>query len=168
VCQFISKCENLIQSVNVINFWIRIIVRCLHADFSDRRCWIYRISYFGGDYPTADGTCIRDYLHVTDLAEGHVAAVDWLAIHPDFRGVEAFNLGTGHGVSVLEIIQSFETATQQKIDYQIVDRREGDLPAFWANVKKSHQVLGWQAKRSLSEMMEDAWRWQSQNPNGYS
>lgn len=126
------------------------------------------LSVFGGDYPTTDGTCVRDYLHVTDLAEGHVAAVDWLASHLDFRGVEAFNLGTGHGVSVLEIIQSFESATQQKIEYQIVERREGDLPAFWANAEKSHQVLGWKAKRSLSEMMEDAWRWQSQNPNGYS
>jgi len=126
------------------------------------------LSVFGGDYPTADGTCVRDYLHVTDLAEGHVAAVDWLASHPDFRGVEAFNLGTGHGVSVLEIVQSFELATQQKIEYQIVERREGDLPAFWANVDKSKQVLGWTAKRSLFEMLEDAWRWQSQNPDGYS
>jgi UDP-glucose 4-epimerase len=125
------------------------------------------LSVFGGDYPTPDGTCVRDYLHVTDLAEGHVAAVDWLARHPDFRGVETFNLGTGNGVSVLEIIQSFESATQQKIEYQIVDRRAGDLPAFWANAEKAHQVLGWKAKRSLSEMMEDAWRWQSQNPNGY-
>ena len=126
------------------------------------------LSVFGGDYPTADGTCVRDYLHVMDLAEGHVAAIQWLAERSDFRGVEAFNLGTGNGVSVLEIITSFEAATQQKIDYQLVERRLGDLPAFWANTDKAHNVLNWQAKRTLSEMMKDAWRWQSKNPNGFS
>ena len=125
------------------------------------------LNVFGCDYPTADGTCVRDYLHVMDLAEGHVAAIDWLAAQSHFRGVEAFNLGTGNGVSVLEIIVSFEAATQQKINYQVVERREGDLPAFWANAEKAVKVLNWQAKRTLSEMMEDAWRWQSKNPNGY-
>ena len=125
------------------------------------------LNVFGGDYPTTDGTCVRDYLHVMDLAEGHVAAIDWLAAQSHFRGVEAFNLGTGNGVSVLEIIASFEAATQQKIDYQVIERREGDLPAFWANAEKADKVLNWQAKRTLSEMMEDAWRWQSKNPNGY-
>ena len=126
------------------------------------------LSVFGGDYPTADGTCVRDYLHVIDLAEGHVAAIDWLAVQSNFNGVEAFNLGTGTGVSVLEIIASFEVATCQKINFEIVDRRAGDLPAFWANAEKADKVLNWQAKRTLSEMMEDAWRWQSKNPNGYS
>jgi UDP-glucose 4-epimerase len=125
------------------------------------------LNVFGGDYPTIDGTCVRDYLHVMDLAEGHVAAIDWLAAQSHFCGVEAFNLGTGNGVSVLEIIASFEAATQQKIDYQVIERREGDLPAFWANAEKADKVLNWQAKRTLSEMMEDAWRWQSKNPNGY-
>jgi UDP-glucose 4-epimerase len=126
------------------------------------------LSVFGGDYPTADGTCVRDYLHVMDLAEGHVAAIQWLAVQSNFRGVEAFNLGTGNGVSVLEIIASFEAATQQKINYKVVDRRSGDLPAFWANADKAHKVLNWQAKRTLSEMMKDAWRWQSKNPSGFS
>ena len=126
------------------------------------------LSVFGGDYPTTDGTCVRDYLHVMDLAEGHVAAIHWLAERSDFRGVEAFNLGTGNGVSVLEIITSFEAATQEKIDYQLVERRLGDLPEFWANADKAHNVLNWQAKRTLSEMMKDAWRWQSKNPNGFS
>ena len=125
------------------------------------------LNVFGGDYPTTDGTCVRDYLHVMDLAEGHVAAIDWLATQSHFCGVEAFNLGTGNGVSVLEIIVSFEAATQQKIDYQVVERREGDLTAFWANAEKADKVLNWQAKRTLSEIMEDAWRWQSKNPNGY-
>ena len=126
------------------------------------------LSVFGGDYPTADGTCIRDYLHVMDLAEGHVVAIDWLAEQSNFNGVEAFNLGAGTGVSVLEIIASFEAATHQKINFEIVERRAGDLPAFWANADKADKVLNWQAKRSLPEMMEDAWRWQSKNPNGFS
>lgn len=126
------------------------------------------LNVFGGDYPTTDGTCVRDYLHVMDLAEGHVAAIQWLATQSNFRGVEAFNLGTGNGVSVLEIIASFEAATQQKINYQVVDRRSGDLPAFWASADKAHTVLNWQAKRTLSEMMKDAWRWQSKNPSGFS
>ena len=126
------------------------------------------LSVFGGDYPTADGTCIRDYLHVMDLAEGHVVAIDWLAEQSNFNGVEAFNLGAGTGVSVLEIIASFEAATYQKINFEIVERRAGDLPAFWANADKADKVLNWQAKRTLVEMMEDAWRWQSKNPNGYS
>jgi len=126
------------------------------------------LSVFGGDYPTADGTCIRDYLHVMDLAEGHVAAIDWLAEQSNFNGVEAFNLGAGTGVSVLEIIASFEAATHQKINFEIVERRAGDLPAFWANADKADKVLNWQAKRTLVETMEDAWRWQSKNPNGYS
>ena len=126
------------------------------------------LNVFGGDYPTTDGTCVRDYLHVMDLAEGHVAAIQWLAAQSNFRGVEAFNLGTGNGVSVLEIIASFEAATQQKINYQVVERREGDLPAFWADAQKADKILNWQAKRALSQMMEDAWRWQSKNPSGYS
>ena len=127
-----------------------------------------KLSVFGGEYPTSDGTCVRDYLHVMDLAEGHVAAIDWLATQSSFRGVEAFNLGTGNGISVLEIIASFEAATTLKIAYQIIEPRAGDLPAFWANTEKASNVLNWQAKRSLAEMMEDAWRWQSKNPNGYS
>ena len=127
-----------------------------------------KLSVFGGEYPTPDGTCVRDYLHVMDLAEGHVAAIDWLATQPSFRGVEAFNLGTGNGISVLEIIASFEAATALKIAYQIIEPRAGDLPEFWANAEKASNVLNWQAKRSLTEMMEDAWRWQSKNPNGFS
>ena len=127
-----------------------------------------KLSVFGGEYPTSDGTCVRDYLHVMDLAEGHVAAIDWLATQSSFHGVEAFNLGTGNGISVLEIIASFEAATTLNIPYQIIEPRVGDLPAFWANAEKASNVLNWRAKRSLTEMMEDAWRWQSKNPSGYS
>lgn len=126
-----------------------------------------KLSVFGGDYPTEDGTCVRDYLHIMDLAEGHRAALDWLDEQANFSGVEAFNLGTGHGVSVLEIINSFQGATGQQVSYEIVERRAGDLAAFWANADKANQWLGWQAKHSLTQMMEDAWRWQVQNPQGY-
>jgi len=103
-----------------------------------------------------------------DLAEGHLAALNWLNDRPDYYGVEVFNLGTGKGVSVLEIIKSFEQATKQEINYEIVSRRSGDLPAFWANTDKAEKVLNWKAKYSLDEMMIDAWNWQSKNPNGYN
>lgn len=127
-----------------------------------------QLNIFGGDYPTADGTCVRDYLHVMDLAEGHLAALEWLQADPAFRGVEAFNVGTGKGVSVLDIVKSFELATGEKIPYEIVQRRAGDLPAFWADSSKAVAVLGWHAGRDLLTMMADAWRWQSQNPEGYT
>jgi len=126
------------------------------------------LNVFGGDYPTQDGTCLRDYLHVMDLAEGHLAALNWLADHPQQRGVEAFNLGTGQGVSVLDIIAAFEQASGVPVPYEISPRRAGDLAAFWANADKASTVLGWQAKRNLTQMMQDTWRWQSQNPSGYS
>jgi UDP-glucose 4-epimerase len=126
-----------------------------------------KLKIFGGDYPTSDGTCVRDYLHVMDLAEGHVAALTWLEKNPNFSGSESFNLGTGEGTSVLEIINSFEKATSLKIPYLIVDRRPGDLPSFWADPSKAHKVLDWKAKKSLHQMMIDSWCWQSKNPDGF-
>ena len=105
-----------------------------------------------------DGTGVRDYLHVCDLADGHVAALDYLR---NCDGVEAFNLGTGNGVSVFELVSAFEEASGQKIPYQIVDRRAGDLPAFWANPDLAASTLGWSAKRSVAEMCKDAWNWVS-------
>ncbi|WP_237063454.1 UDP-glucose 4-epimerase GalE [Microbulbifer zhoushanensis] len=122
------------------------------------------LSVFGDDYPTADGTCERDYLHVVDLARGHVKALDWVKNN---TGAEAFNLGTGKATSVLEIIQAFEEASGVKIPYSIAPRRPGDLPAFWADATKAEKLLGWNAELGLEEMMADTWRWQSQNPNGY-
>lgn len=127
-----------------------------------------KLSIFGADYPTKDGSCERDYLHVMDLAEGHVAALKWLNQSPSFRGVEAFNLGTGQGISVFEIVSAFESATSQPIPYEVVARRAGDLPAFWADAAKAQKVLNWQASRTIAQMMEDTWRWQSSNPNGYA
>ena len=126
-----------------------------------------RLSIFGNDYATADGSCERDYLHVMDLAEGHMAALDWLHAQADFRGVEAFNLGTGSPVSVFGIVKAFEGETGITVPYDIAPRRAGDLPAFWANADKAADVLGWRARRSLEDMMQDTWRWQSQNPNGF-
>jgi len=123
-----------------------------------------RLSVFGGDYPTPDGTCRRDYLHVTDLAEGHVKALESL----DKPGCCAYNLGTGSPVSVLEMISAFEYETGVKIPYEITPRREGDLAEFWADPSKANRLLGWSAKRSLNQMMADTWRWQRQNPDGYN
>ena len=126
-----------------------------------------KLSVFGDDYPTPDGTCLRDYLHVMDLAEGHVAALNWLLTNETFSGIEAFNLGRGLGVSVLEIIAAFESASDIKIQYEFASRRAGDLPGFWANATKANEWLNWQAKRDLHTMMQDTWRWQSNFPNGY-
>lgn len=123
-----------------------------------------KLTVFGGDYDTIDGTCRRDYIHVMDLADGHVKAVEYTLDH---KGVEIFNLGTGTPYSVLEIIKAFEDATGKKINYEIGDRRAGDLPEFWANSNKAKEVLGWSTKRSLADMCKDTWNWQSHNPNGY-
>jgi UDP-glucose 4-epimerase len=125
-----------------------------------------KLSIFGGDYPTKDGTCERDYLHVVDLAVGHVKALDWL-LKQDLGIFESFNLGTGTPLSVLEIVNKFVEITNVNINYEIVGRRAGDLPAFWANAEKAKQLLNWTAEKSLNDMMRDTWRWQSQNPNGY-
>ncbi|MDG1752805.1 MAG: UDP-glucose 4-epimerase GalE [Thalassotalea sp.] len=126
-----------------------------------------KLSIFGDDYPTQDGSCERDYLHVMDLAQGHVAALDWLNRHNDFTGVEAFNLGTGNGVSVFAIVKAFEKAIDKTIPFEVSPRRAGDLPAFWANATKANEQLNWHAERNLTQMMSDTWRWQSSNPNGY-
>ncbi|MDP3518304.1 MAG: UDP-glucose 4-epimerase GalE [Pseudohongiella sp.] len=121
-----------------------------------------QLSIFGGDYPTPDGTCRRDYIHVMDLAEGHLAALNILK-----PGIDAINLGTGRPLSVLEMVRAFEDVTGVKVPSQIVSRREGDLPEFWADAEKASRVMSWKAKRSLNDMMEDTWRWQLNNPDGY-
>lgn len=119
---------------------------------------------FGGDYPTPDGTCRRDYIHVVDLAEGHVKALEWMEGR---RGVEVFNLGTGSPISVLELVHAFEQASGQAVPYVMDDRRDGDLPEFWANADKARSVLGWSASHGVDDMCRDTWNWQSKNPNGY-
>ncbi len=122
------------------------------------------LQIFGDDYPTRDGTGIRDYIHVLDLAEGHVAAVEHLQSNP---GYDVINLGTGNGISVLELVDAFERVAGVPIPTEVVGRRPGDGPASWADASKAADVLEWTAHRSLDEMVADVWRWQSQNPNGY-
>ncbi len=122
------------------------------------------LAVFGNDYPTHDGTGVRDYIHVCDLAEGHVKAVEKLAEKP---GVVTYNLGTGQGYSVLDIVAAFEKASGRKIPYRIAPRREGDVAACYADPAKAKAELGWTAQRGLEEMCADSWRWQSQNPNGF-
>ena len=123
------------------------------------------LGVFGNDYDTPDGTGVRDYIHVVDLADGHVKAVK--NILEGKKGVQIFNLGTGKGYSVLDIINGFEKATGVKINYKIVDRRPGDIATCYSDPTKAKEVLGWEAKRDIEEMCEDSWRWQSQNPNGF-
>ncbi|MBP1131467.1 UDP-glucose 4-epimerase [Serratia sp. PL17] len=123
------------------------------------------LSVFGGDYPTKDGTGVRDYIHVMDVAQGHLAAMDHL---PQIAGFKAYNLGSGVGYSVLEMVKAFEKASGVTISYQILPRRAGDLPAFWADAGLAKQELGWQVQRGLDVMMRDTWNWQSKNPQGYT
>lgn len=116
-----------------------------------------RLGVFGGDYPTPDGTGVRDYLHVVDLAEGHLAALDYLLRE---GGVLTVNLGTGHGCSVLEMVRAFERASGRAVPYDIVARRPGDLAAFWADAAMAERLLGWKATRDVDAMCRDTWRWQ--------
>ena len=115
------------------------------------------LSVFGDDYDTPDGTGVRDYVHVMDLVEGHAAALDYLQSH---TGWHAFNLGTGQGISVLDVIRSFEKASGRPVPYQVAARRAGDLPAYYADAGKANRLLGWQANRDLDEMCRSTWNFQ--------
>ena len=123
------------------------------------------LQVFGGDYPTRDGTGVRDYIHVVDLAKGHVQAIERL---DDLGVTTCLNLGTGRGYSVLEVVRAFECASGRPVSYRIVERRAGDVAECWADPSLAERLLGWRAERSLEEMCEDAWRWQSMNPHGFS
>ena len=122
------------------------------------------LSVFGNDYDTPDGTGVRDYIHVVDLAKGHVAAVKFAN---ENCGCEVFNLGTGTGYSVLDMVKAFETANNLVLPYKIVDRRPGDLATCYADPSKSAEVLGWKAEKTLVDMCRDSWNWQSKNPQGF-
>ena len=122
------------------------------------------LNVFGNDYPTPDGTGVRDYIHVVDLARGHVAAIDYLMAN---KGEGVFNLGTGKGYSVLDMVHAFERANNVKVPYKIVGRRAGDLAVCYADPSKSAEVLHWKATHDLDDMCRDTWHWQSKNPNGY-
>lgn len=122
------------------------------------------LAVFGDDWPTVDGTGVRDYIHVVDLALGHLRALDYLEKEP---GLVTVNLGTGQGYSVLEMVRTFARVNNCQVPYQIVARRPGDIAACWADPGYAKQLLGWQAERGLEEMCRDGWRWQQQNPQGY-
>lgn len=123
-----------------------------------------KLSIFGDDYPTSDGTGVRDYIHVVDLSDAHVKAIQKI---DGLQGVSTFNLGTENGYSVLQMVKAFEEGSGKKVPYEIVARRPGDIAECWANASHAHEVLGWKALRGLQEMVEDTWRWQSNNPEGY-
>lgn len=122
------------------------------------------LAVFGNDYPTPDGTGVRDYIHVVDLAEGHLRALEALQTR---TGAHVWNLGTGQGYSVMEMVRAFEAASGKPVPYRVAPRRPGDIATCYADSAKAERELGWKAKRSLNEMMCDAWRWQSMNPDGY-
>ena len=122
------------------------------------------LTVYGNDYDTVDGTGVRDYIHVMDLANGHVQAVKYNETH---TGVEAVNLGTGQGFSVLEVIQTFERVNQGPVPYQISSRRPGDIASCYADVEKAKRLFGWQTQKTLEDMCRDSWNWQSKNPEGY-
>ena len=123
-----------------------------------------KLSVFGDDYPTTDGTGVRDYIHVVDLAVGHVKAIEKLKQNP---GLFVCNLGTGQGYSVLEMVKAFEKASGKRVPYEIVARRPGDIAECYAEPTLAKESMGWEAIRGLPEMCEDSWRWQSQNPDGF-
>jgi UDP-glucose 4-epimerase len=125
-----------------------------------------KLSVFGNDYNTPDGTGVRDYIHVVDLAKGHVAALDTLYKDPTI-GCRAVNLGTGQGVSVLELVKGMGDATGKPVPYDIAPRRPGDVAAVYADATLAHQLLGWKATLGVKEMCEDTWNWQKNNPYGY-
>ncbi|MDT6963285.1 UDP-glucose 4-epimerase GalE [Cupriavidus sp. SZY C1] len=124
-----------------------------------------KLSVYGDDYPTVDGTGVRDYIHVCDLADGHVAALNYLRDH---TGGVTVNLGTGRGYSVLEVVKAYERASGRPVPYQIVDRRPGDIASCYADPSLAQSLLGWRARHDLDRMCEDSWRWQSMNPMGFA
>lgn len=124
-----------------------------------------KLGVFGDDYDTPDGTGVRDYIHVVDLSVGHVKALEKLATNP---GLVTYNLGTGNGYSVLDVVKAFSEASGRKIPYEIAPRRAGDIATCYADPKKANEELGWKAERGIKEMCEDSWRWQSNNPKGYN
>ena len=118
------------------------------------------LSVFGNDYSTPDGSCVRDFINVVDLAKAHVCALDRMLENPECETLEIYNLGTGNGVSVLELINAFEKATSVKVPYKIVGRRQGDIEKVWGDATKANEVLGWKAEVSIEETMRTAWNWQ--------
>lgn len=126
-----------------------------------------KLSVFGSDYDTVDGTGVRDYIHVVDLAKGHVKAVQKMLSTGGIQGVQAYNLGTGNGISVLQMVKTFAEQNDVKIPYELAARRPGDVAACYADATRAQQELNWSAELNLEDMVKDSWNWQTQNPNGY-
>jgi UDP-glucose 4-epimerase len=126
---------------------------------------LQELSIFGDDYPTVDGTGVRDYIHVVDLADGHLKALQTISTR---TGINIWNLGTGDGYSVLQVLRAFEQASGRAVPYRVMPRRSGDVAECWADPSKAAKELGWKATRNLQEMMTDTWRWQSNHPRGYA
>lgn len=124
-----------------------------------------QLSVFGDDYPTQDGSCVRDYIHVVDLAKAHVVALQRLLNKKNSSQFETFNIGTGRGSSVLEVVNAFEKVTQQKLNYKIVDRREGDVISVYADTKKANEILGWKAEKSMEDSLLSSWNWEKKVRN---
>ncbi|KAK9873748.1 hypothetical protein WA026_002103 [Henosepilachna vigintioctopunctata] len=125
------------------------------------------LSVFGSDYDTVDGTGVRDYIHIIDLAIGHLRALEKIS-NPSFSGFKAYNLGTGRGYSVLEVVKAFTKASGKKIEYKLVDRRPGDIATCFSDASLAKKELNWVAEKDIEEMCRDTWNWQSNNPNGFS
>lgn len=125
------------------------------------------LQVFGNDWDTPDGTGVRDYIHIVDLAQGHLSALNKL-VNEGLRGFEVYNLGTGVGYSVLDMVKNFSLACGKEVGYEFAPRREGDIASCYASTEKAEKELGWKAKLGLKEMCEDTWRWQKTNPNGFS
>lgn len=124
-----------------------------------------KLSIFGNDYKTHDGTGVRDYIHVVDLSKGHLAALEYVMAH---KGIEAVNLGTGTGYSVLDVVKAFEKATEKTVPYVLTERRPGDIATCYADPTKALELFGWKTEKNIEDMCRDSWKWQSQNPNGYA
>jgi len=119
-----------------------------------------KLTVFGTDYDTRDGSCIRDYIHVSDIADAHIKAMEFLIEKRNLSNVDIFNLGSGNGVSVLEMIRAFEEVTGVKLNYVLGERRAGDVPAVYSDTTRAHNLLGWKCKRTLNVMVESAWKWE--------
>ena len=126
-----------------------------------------KLTVYGDDYSTPDGSCVRDYIHIVDLAQAHVAALDWLCSQEKTPVVDVFNLGTGQGNSVLEVINTFEEVSGENLNYEIGPRRAGDVSSIWANTDKATEILGWKTKRSMRDALTDAWRWEQYLRNNW-
>jgi UDP-glucose 4-epimerase len=126
-----------------------------------------KLSIFGNDYDTVDGTGVRGHIHVVDLAIGHVKAIEKLLSKEGIKGVQAYNLGTGNGISVLEIVKAFAAVNNVSVPYELIDRRPGDVAACFAGATRAKEELNWVAEMNLEDMVKDSWNWQSENPEGY-